>query len=305
MDEPRERSVLHWEHNGVGVVLAEAQRSLGVDAWVVASGTHPFGFREDQLLPPHRRSPGRALASLVEWRRLHRYEVLHSHDVHVPRPALYQWKGATVMHYHAPRLSALVDFADVSLVSLPGALQDVPDGVWIPLPARTAMFHPRLREEHQGVRIGYSAQTLDASKVPLVPVAEVVSAVRSAGAEALLAPLEGVRDQATMPSYYAGIDVWVDRIGCGFYGFAAVEAAAMGIPVITQIGEYERGFVPGCPFVSVQRRDVGAAVVDLIRDREKRLELGERSRRFAVDVHDAVLVARMCLDQYQRLMKGN
>ncbi len=99
------------------------------------------------------------------------------------------------------------------------------------------------------------------------------------------------------------IDVWVDRVGHGFYGFAAVEAAAMGIPVITQIGEYEKAFAPDCPFITVDRTDVAAAIVSLAEDENSRRALGARAREYAVDIHDSTKVARRCLELYESLMR--
>jgi len=40
---------------------------------------------------------------------------------------------------------------------------------------------------------------------------------------------------SSMPGFYRGIDVWVDKLGWGFYGVSAVEAAYMGIPVVAGV----------------------------------------------------------------------
>jgi hypothetical protein len=295
--------VLHFQHNGVGVILAEAQRGLGVESRVLATAPHPFGFREDFLLP-HRRGPARILR-VLDWRRYFDYDVFHCHDERVPRTARRHWAGSIVQHYHDPKTTGPVEGADMSFVSLPGILHAIPDGIWIPLPARSRTFTPELRSPHDKVRIGFSAQTLDPTKSPLIPMAEILSAVERSGGTAEAAPIEGVADHADMPAYYAGIDIWVDRIGCGFYGFATVEAAAMGLPVVTEIGAFEAAFVPGCPFVSTDRAGVTDALLSLIGDEAARKELGDASRTFAVAVHDADLVAARCLEEYDRLLKGN
>lgn len=294
--------VLHFQHNGVGVILAEAQRELGVESRVLATAPHPFGFQEDFLLP-ERTGPARLLR-VLDWQRYRGYDVFHNHDVRVPRTARRMWEGRIVQHYHDPKTTSPTPGADLSLVSLPGILKAVPDAEWMPLPARTQDFRPEARQSGAVVRVGFSAQTLDASKTPLIPIAEIEEAVRRSGGRAVLAPLAGVSHHSEMPAYYASIDVWVDRIGCGFYGFASVEAAAMGLPVVTQIGDFEREFVPACPFVSVDRAGVADAVGDLVADGGLRERLGRESRDFVCRVHDARVVAQACLDRYRTLPKG-
>lgn len=288
---------------GVGVILSEALRGQGVRSCVVASAPHPFGFKEDVLLPS-----GGGLGHLrrwMAWQGLRSYDIFHNHDVALPGVARRYWSGRIVQHYHDPKVTVPVEGAQVSLVSLPGILRVVTDGIWIPLPARPAFFEPRPPKSGRTVvRVGYNAQSTDPTKPQLIPQAEIEAAVGKCGAQAELAPLRGIIDHAGMLEYYHSIDVWVDRIGCDFYGFAAVEAAAAGVPVVTQIGEFERGFVPDCPFVSVQRDSVESAIMELIGHDVTRESLGVQAREYASKVHHADVVARQCIEQYRQLLKG-
>lgn len=272
-------------------------RQIGIDSTVVATTPHPFGFKEDMLLPD-RRGLARGLRTL-DWLRLRDYDVFHNHDVVVPRTVKRLWKGRIVQHFHAPVVAGAEESAALTLTSLPGVIRQVPDAVWMPLPCRTDVYRPELRRCADKVRIGYSAQTIDPKKAPLLPVAEILAAVEAAGGLAVAAPLSGVVDLADMPDYYAGIDLWVDRIGAGFYGFSAIEVAAMGIPVVTQIGGFERQYVPECPFVTVERESLSQVLEELIRDPGRATELGDQARAYVVEVHDAVRVARLCVEQYR------
>jgi hypothetical protein len=187
-------------------------------------------------------------------------------------------------------------------VSLPSVIKAVPNATWLPIPVDTDTFSPERRVPHQGVRIGYSAQSLDRSKQKFIPTREIDNALsRLTGAEAF--PLLDIIQHERMNDYYGKIDLWVDRVGHGFYGFAAVEAAAMGIPVITQIGEDEKTFVPDCPFVDVDRTGVTAAIVSLVENETLREALGAKAREFTVDVHDSKKVARRCLNLYESIMR--
>jgi hypothetical protein len=294
--------VLHFQHNGVGVILSEAMNRLGTESLVLATAPHPFGFHEDALLP-HRTGLARPLR-VLDWRKYFGYDIFHNHDSRIPRTAAAHWKGRAIQHYHSPKTEGPVPGAAASFVSLPGISRVVPDSVWIPLPVFTDMYTPDKRESHDVVRVGYCAQDIDPSKPQLIPVEEINRAVARCGSSAEVYPLTGLMDHDDMIDYYAKIDVWVDRVGCDFYGFSAVEVASMGIPVVTQVGEFERDYVPTCPFVTVERAEVEDALVDLITDVPRRLELGVKAREFAVETHDALRVAEKCLAEYTRLLEG-
>jgi hypothetical protein len=293
--------ILHYEHNGVGVILAEAQRAMGHASVVLASAAHPFGFKEDVLLPEAIGPMGYA-RRLMCWAGFMGFDVFHNHDTTVPRIARRRWKGAIVQHYHAPSVSNPVEGADISLTSMPGIRQRIPSAIWMPLPARTATFRPERRRPHDRVRVGYSAQCVDPTKRALVPTEQVMRAIERSGGRAVACPLEDIVNADRMIDYYADLDIWVDRIGCDFYGFSTVEAAAMGLPIITHIGGYEAAYVPDCPFVSVGWEGVEQAVLDLVEDDDRRAELGVASRTFVKRVHDAEIVAAACIELYGRLV---
>lgn len=294
--------ILHYQHNGVGVILAAAQRELGFESRVLSTASHPFGFAEDFVLPQRRRREW--LQAQLDWRPYYSYDVFHNHDTAVPKQAARRWRKAIVQHYHDPNTVAPYNDAPLAFLSLPGIKKVVPQGIWIPLPSKTDVFTPATRRPDERVRVGFSGQTIDPKKGAMIPKDQVLAAVARAGGKAVPCPLEGLHDHAQMIEYYNGIDIWVDRMGCDFYGFAAVEVAAMGIPVITQIGEYEREFVPGCPFISAGWDTVESAVYELIMDDDARADRGARARDFAVAVHDARKVALECTRHYRDLLEG-
>jgi hypothetical protein len=278
---------------------------MGVHSRVLSSAPHPFGFKEDFLFHHHRFRMLREIRRSSEWRKYYDFDILHSHDsLRLPENVLVHWRGKLIQHYHDPKTTIpLYPVGIPSFVSLPSILKAVPTATWLPIPVDTDVFSPEKRVPHDSFRIGYCGQSLDPSKQKFIPSREIDSALNglTRGAEAF--PLLDIIQHEQMIGYYGKIDVWVDRVGHGFYGFAAVEAAAMGIPVITQIGEDEKAFVPDCPFISVNRGDVAAAVISLAEDETSREELGSRARRYAVDVHDSTKVARRCLELYESLMR--
>lgn len=293
--------VLHYHNVGVGVILTQALRQLGVESYVLSGSPHPFGFKEDFLLP--KRSALMKPLRYFDWRRFYGFDILHSHHAgRLPGFVQNHWKNRLVQHYHDPKLSRPLYGSDVmSFVSFPSLLKVVPDSRWIPLPVDTIKFSPKKLAVHEGVNVGYCAQQIDPIKQPFIPIAETKSAVKKSR-KASERPLEGIVSHNHIESYYASIDVWIDRVGLGFYGFSAIEAAAMGIPVITQIDEEASAYVPDCPFVNAKtRKHVEKEILRLINDDDLRKELGTKARDYVVKTHDYLICAKLCLDKYKEL----
>jgi glycosyltransferase involved in cell wall biosynthesis len=298
--------VIHYQHMGVGVVIAGAQRELGVTAKVLSTAVHPFGFKEDRLFRPLPVPFLGRIAYGVEWlRQLSGFDIIHSHDNYrLPEFVLRRWGGRIVQHYHDPKTSAPL-YSDVpSLASVPSIIKAVPNAMWCPLPVDIGMFKPQDTARSKIV-VGYCWQPTDPTKRQYIPAAEVEDAVSGTAGRACTYPLTDVMPHQSMAEYYGKLDIWVDRIGLDFYGFAAVEVAAMGIPVIAQISEDAIAYVPDCPFINVKDRGgVKDAIRLLVQDEELRKSLGQRARAFAVRVHDKFRVARLCLSRYEELLNG-
>jgi len=293
--------VLHYHNVGVGVILTQSLRQLGVESYVLSVAPHPFGFKEDFLLPKRRKllKPLR----YFDWRRFYGFDILHSHRPgRLPSFVLRHWKGRFIQHYHDPNLTSHLYSDDVpSFVSFPGLLDIIPNSQWIPLPVDTAKFSPEKLKQHKGVNVGYCAQQLDPIKQPFIPIGEIKSAISKVSG-VFDRPLAGIVNHRDMENYYASIDIWVDRIGLGFYGFSAIEAAAMGIPVITQIDESASAYVPDCPFLnSASKQHVEKNIIKLVEDRALRRKLGAQARDYVIKTHDSLICAKKCLEKYQAM----
>ncbi len=293
--------ILHYHNVGVAVILTQALRQLGVESYVLSGAPHPFGFKEDFLLSKQKKliKPLR----YFDWRRFYKFDILHSHHTgRLPSFVQRHWKNRFIQHYHDPNLTGHLYGNDVpSFVSFPNLLKVVPHAQWIPLPVDTVKFSPEKLIAHDGVNIGYCAQQVDPIKQPFIPIAEIKSAINKTR-RAFDLPLERVVDHNDIESYYASIDIWVDRIGLGFYGFSAIEAAAMGIPVITQIDEEASVHVPDCPFVNAKdRQHVEKEILRLVDDNDLRKELGGKARDYVINMHDSFISAKLCLKKYEAM----
>ncbi len=296
--------VLHAEHIGVGVVLSQALNRLGVTSRVISGAPHPFGFKEDYLLP-RRRLGSTHLAyytRYLDWRQYRsQFNLLHSHnDVAYPRYVTKLWKNRIVQHYHNPNGKIPLYREVPALVSMPNMLDRVPDGNFVPIPVDTDTFKPTRKRQTDLVRVGYSDQYTDPNKRQYLAISEIKNAISRLEGQAIGAPLNQIISHQEIPNYYGTLDLWVDRVGLGFYGFGAVEAAACGVPIITDIRESDLKFVKDCPFVNIHSRaEIQSAVEKLVKDRSSRELLATKSREFIVNTHDSLKVAERCIRIYQ------
>jgi len=296
--------VLHAEHIGVGVVLSQAMNQLGVTSRVVSAAPHPFGFKEDYLLPKQRLGSTHLAyyTRYLDWRHYrHQFNLLHSHnDVAYPRYIVKLWKNRIVQHYHNPSGKMPLYRGVPSLVSMPNMLDRVPNGKFVPIPVDTVTFKPSHRTQTDLVRVGYSDQYTDPNKRRFLAISEIKDAISSLGGKAVGVPLTQIISHAEIQDYYRTLDLWVDRVGLGFYGFGAVEAASCGVPIITDIRESDLRFVKNCPFVNIHTRaEIPSAIERLVNDKLLRESLAVKSREFIVETHDWLKVAERCIQIYR------
>lgn len=297
--------VLHYQHNGVGVILSEQLQNLGVESRVLATAPHPFGFKEDFLFS--QKALMKKFLRRLEWRKYHGFNILHNHEnLRLPNYVLKHWRGRMVQHYYDPNTREPLYAGVPSFAALPCILKAVPNASFQPLPVDTTSFKAKHREERYAgmVRIGYCDLITDPRKSVMLPKKEMFAAIQKCKVASLY-PLMSIIPHQNMPSYYQAIDIWVDRFGMNIFGFAAVEAAAMGVPVICEIGDYERDFVPDCPFIATTRENVTEKILDLVGDAELRKTLGQKARAYIVKYHDARKLAANCLSLYNELVSSN
>lgn len=285
--------VLHYQHNGAGVVLSDGLKEIGVKSVVASTAKHPFGFKEDVLI--------KGPKDLLE---LGDFDILHTHDeaCKLPRKVKKQYKGRIVQHYHnaMPEETKVLKNGDIDFVSTPNLLIKFPDAIWIPLPVDTRKFVPMNNREYVG--IGFNGRTLDKRKkkylvTPLID--DIIKAMRSMGQDAIMMPQPlGIPHHEMHEKYWSKIDLWIDRFGLGFYGFNTVEAASCAIIVVCDLDPVWSGWVD-CPFIVSNRKDL---VKDILNIRVTDQELKRRHRSYAYHLHDNRKVAGLCVEQYERLL---
>jgi hypothetical protein len=94
----------------------------------------------------------------------------------------------------------------------------------------------------------------------------------------------------------ATADVVVDQLVLGWYGGVAVEAMALGRPVVAYIDEAANPFGAALPIVRATPATLAERLRELAEDPTERARAGESARRFAVAEHDPRAIARRVLE---------
>ena len=334
--------VLHApaEIAGQASVLAKALRELGVEARSLAYNPgfpqyQPDEMRPYDALPPLPRYLGYLGSAL---RHLGRWDVYHfhfgrtlipPHNLDLPLAGVF---GARVVfHYHGcdvrdrammratqaratctecdpfcnpsrqKRVLASAErYADGELVSTPDLLASAPRARHLPVALDLAdyAFRP---PQGRPVRVVHA------------PTNRLIKGTRyvEAAFEALRPRFPDVRFEVIeqrpwreLIGILAGADVVVDQLFMGWYGMVAVEAMALGKPVLCFIrGDFEPRLVD-CPIVRCTREDLAERLAATLSDATDRAALGARGRAYAEREHAAPVIAGRLLELYRSLGAG-
>jgi glycosyltransferase involved in cell wall biosynthesis len=116
--------------------------------------------------------------------------------------------------------------------------------------------------------------------------------------------VEGLHHDEARKRYRAA-DIVVDQLNAGWYGLFAIEAMALGKPVVTFLHEEARrrtqeAFGP-VPIVPTTKETLVEDLRPLVESQEERRRVGAASRAYVEAVHDIERVADRLLDIYARL----
>lgn len=136
------------------------------------------------------------------------------------------------------------------------------------------------------------------------------------GTEGILRSLEHVKEDFELVlvegktseealDIYRTADIIIDQISGGSYGVLAIEAMALGKPVVAYISEQTKLRHPLLPVVSADFDSLSEVVSSLISDRQRRIRLGELGRQYVERYHDDVRVTALLKDIYAGKLKQN
>lgn len=97
-------------------------------------------------------------------------------------------------------------------------------------------------------------------------------------------------------------DVYVDELRCGSHGVTAVEAMAAGKPTVTYIRpDLIEKYPSKMPLVNANPDTILLKLRELIMDADARGNIANRSRLYAEQYHDSLLVAQEMLEIYRQI----
>jgi len=298
---------------GVPWTNAQALRRRGVDARLVVFERYKLHPEADWSLE----IPSNSLLlsrQARQWsafaRLLPRTDVFHFHFglTLVPQslqfPILRAARKKSVMHYlgsdirgKTPDQLAYGRKADAQVIGSYDAIRWVPEAEVIPPGVDLARIQPASPSDLARPLIVHapSSRRRKGSE-------HVIAAVE--GLDADLELVEGLHHDEAFERYRAA-DIVVDQLNAGWYGLFAIEAMALGKPVVTflhdeAVRRTEEAFGTRVPIVSATADTLREALRPLVSDAARRRELGAASRAYVERVHDLEQITDRLLDLYAR-----
>jgi glycosyltransferase involved in cell wall biosynthesis len=308
--------VVHCPVNTAGVPWTNVQalRRRGVDARLVVFERYRLHPEADESLE----LAGRGLArrQLAQWRALARLlpraDVFHFYFglTLVPKrlqfPILHAFGRKAVLHYLGsdirgkPRAElAWGERADAEVVGSYDAIRWVPHAEVIPPGVDLSTLEP--------------APSADRAR-PLIVHAP--SSRRRKGTEHVIAACDGLDADLELVEdlhheearvRYRAADIVVDQLNAGWYGLFAIEAMALGKPVVTflhdeAVRRTEEAFGVRVPIVNASKESLRDRLAELVAaGPAERRRIGAESRAYVEQVHDIERIADRLLALYARL----
>jgi glycosyltransferase involved in cell wall biosynthesis len=292
--------VVHTPLNVAGIPWTNVQalRRKGVQAQLVVVERQKLHPEADWSLD---RPDGFWGRQAVQWpafmRLLPRTDVFHFYFGWTLVPRKLQWpilkatRRKSVLHFlgsdirgKAPEELRYARGADARIVGSYDALRWVPDAHVVPPGLDLRRYAPAPSEDR-----------------PRPVVLHAPSSRRRKGTEHVIAACEGLdveldvveglrHDEARR--HYERADIVVDQLNAGWYGIFALEAMALGKPVLSYlrdeaVQETERALGVEVPIVRITKETLRDRIAELAASADERRRIGASSRAYVEQVHDA------------------
>ncbi len=306
--------VTHCPVNTAGIPWTNVQalRRRGVDARLVVFNRYALHPEADLDL---NRSGGLARQQATQWRAFGRLarqtDVFHFYFglTLVPKSAQFPLLRAlgkrSVMHFlgsdirgKSPEELAWSRRAGARVVGSYDAARWVPDAFVIPPGIDLSGIEPAPPSERERPVVLHapSSRTRKGTE-------HVVAACEQLDVE--LEIVEGL-DHREAFERYRNADIVVDQLNAGWYGVFAIEAMALGKPVVTFLHEEavtrtQEAFGVEVPIVNATKEKLTDVLRPLVESPDERRRVGAASRAYVERVHDADAVAARLVDLYAGL----
>jgi glycosyltransferase involved in cell wall biosynthesis len=306
--------VTHCPVNVAGIPWENVQalRRKGVDARLVVFNRGTLHPEADWSLERH---GGLARQQLAQWnallRLLPRTDVFHFYFglTLVPKsaqfPILRALRKKSVMHYLGSDIRgksreelAWGKRAGAEIVGSFAALRWVPEAEMIPPGLDLRPFRPVPPSDRERPIVVHAPSDRERKGTAYV----------IAACEQLPVELDIVEDvpHDEARERYARADIVVDQLNAGWHGIFALEAMALGKPVLTYlnpeaVAQAEAHYGTRLPIVAATKETLADDLRPLVGSPALRREIGAASRAYVKRVHDIDVIADRLLDVYARL----
>ncbi len=312
--DPTSLRVVHCPVNIAGVPWQNVQalRRRGVDARLVVFNRGVLHPEADWSLE---RRGGIARRQLTQWQAL--AKLLPKTDVFhfyfgltlVPKslqfPILHALRKKSVHHYlgsdirgKTPAQLAFGRRADAQVVGSYDAIRWVPEAHVIPPGLELTPFTPVPPSERARPLVVHAPSNRSKKGTE-----HVIAACARLPVD--LEIVEGLH-HVEARRRYAAADIVVDQLNAGWYGLFAIEAMALGKPVVTflhdeAVRRTEEAFGIEVPLVAATAETLAERLHPLVESPELRRRVGAASRAYVERVHDVERIADRLLDLYAGL----
>jgi glycosyltransferase involved in cell wall biosynthesis len=297
---------------GIPWTNVQALRRKGIDAKLVVVERQKLHPEADWSLD---RPAGFWGRQAVQWpaflRLLPRTDVFHFYFGWTLVPRKLQWpllkaaRRKSVLHFlgsdirgKTPAALAYARGADARIVGSYDALRWVPDAHVVPPGLDLSEYKPVPSEDSRRAVVLHAPSSRRRKGTEHVLAA-------CEGLDVELDIVEGLRhDEARR--HYERADIVVDQLNAGWYGIFALEAMALGKPVLSYlrpeaVQQTERELGVEVPIVPVTKQTLRYRVAELAASAAERLRIGASSRAYVERVHDADQGAERLIAIYRSL----
>jgi glycosyltransferase involved in cell wall biosynthesis len=297
---------------GIPWTNVQALRRKGVDAKLVVVERQKLHPEADWSLD---RPPGFWGRQAVQWpaflRLLPRTDVFHFYFGWTLVPRKVQWpllkaaRRKSVLHFlgsdirgRRPEELAYARGADARIVGSYDALRWVPDAHVVPPGLDLREYTPAPSEDRARPVVVHAPSSRRRKGTE-----HVVAACE--GLDVELDIVEGLR-HAEARGHYERADIVVDQLNAGWYGIFALEAMALGKPVLSflrpeAVQKTEREIGVEVPIVPVTKETLRERIAELASSGGERRRIGASSRAYVEQVHDADRGADRLISIYRSL----
>jgi glycosyltransferase involved in cell wall biosynthesis len=220
-------------------------------------------------------------------------------------PILKAFRKKSVFHFlgtdirgKTPEQLAYGKRAGAEIVGSYDAIRWVPEAHVVPVGLDLSKYEPAPLPDHRPLRVVHAPTSRQKKGTEWI-----VKACEQLPVE--LDVVENTRhDQAI--ERYKQADIVVDQLNAGWYGVFAIEAMALGKPVVTflhdeAVRRTEQAYDIDLPLVPTTKETLAASLAPLVESAELRREIGQKSRAYVERVHDADRVADQLIEIYRSL----